>query len=201
MSLAPNSFPALSREHVVGARLYADRNDLLSCLQIAEGGVVAEIGVAAGDFSEFILDQLKPRTFVAFDTFRLHEIPMLWGMRSAVLLEGKTQLEFFAQRFSRHGSKVAIEEGLNHIMMARYPDRFFDLVYVDAGHDYESVKRDANLAKEKLKPGGVIVFNDYIMFDHITGSPYGVVQAVNELIVHDRWHVVGFGLHHQMFMR
>ena len=39
----------LSQEHVDGAMLYADRVQALDALP--RGGVVAEIGVAAGDFS------------------------------------------------------------------------------------------------------------------------------------------------------
>lgn len=58
---------------------------------------------------------------------------------------------------------------------------------------------DAVLAAKKIKHEGVIVFNDYTMFDHISGAAYGVVPAVNELITLGGWRVVGFALQQHMF--
>lgn len=57
----------------------------------------------------------------------------------------------------------------------KYPDEFFDIVYIDASHEYEYVKEDILSWHPKVKPGGVICGDDYI-----SGWP-GVVQAVNEL--------------------
>lgn len=36
----------------------------------------------------------------------------------------------------------------------------------------------------KLKPGGIIQFNDYIMYNYIIHEPYGVAHVVSELL-HD----------------
>jgi hypothetical protein len=43
------------------------------------------------------------------------------------------------------------------------------------------------------------VFNDYTMCDHLVGEAYGVVPAVNELVVQENWEAVGFALHMHMF--
>jgi hypothetical protein len=83
--------------------------------------------------------------------------------------------------------------------LAKYPDKSFNLIYIDADHSYEAVKRDTNVAKAKLADNGILVFNDYTMFDHLNGVPYGVVQAVNELIVSEDWRVCGFSLQKFMF--
>jgi predicted O-methyltransferase YrrM len=55
-----------------------------------------------------------------------------------------------------------------------YPDEFFDIVYIDASHDYESVKKDIESWYPKVKNGGVICGDDYI------GGWPGVVKAVDE---------------------
>ncbi len=189
--------PGLDRRHVEGARLFATREDMLAAMRFAAGGVVAEIGVARGDFSAFILDRLAPTTFVAFDIFTMHENPIIWGQPSEILFEGKTQLDFYRHRFADR-SEVVVEEGESHITLARYPDRSFDLIYVDGAHDYEGVKRDADLARRKIKDDGVVIFNDYIMQDMV-GAPYGVVRTVNELLVSENWRVIGFAFQRDMF--
>ncbi len=56
-----------------------------------------------------------------------------------------------------------------------YPDEFFDVVYVDASHDYESVKKDILHWYPKVKRGGIICGDDYIQgWD-------GVIRAVDEV--------------------
>ena len=57
-----------------------------------------------------------------------------------------------------------------------FPDKTFDLVYVDAAHDYENVKRDIIAYINKVKPGGIIAGHDYSPPDFP-----GCVAAVNEI--------------------
>lgn len=61
------------------------------------------------------------------------------------------------------------DEAKNH------PDEFYDIVYIDGGHSYESVRDDIKNWLPKVKQGGFICGDDYI-----EGWP-GVVQAVNEM--------------------
>jgi hypothetical protein len=192
-------YPTLTREHVAGARLFADRKDLILSLPIPQGGIIAEVGVARGDFSEFLLTQCRPTKFVAFDTFTLDKESTIWGIDPAVYFGGLSHLEYYKRRFASWGDTVIVEVGVSHTGLARYCQREFDLIYIDAGHDYESVKRDTDLSTRLMKDTGVLVFNDYTMYDHFTNSQYGVVQAVNELIVHQGWRVTGFALERNMF--
>lgn len=57
-----------------------------------------------------------------------------------------------------------------------FADGSLDVVYIDAAHDYESVKADILAWRPKLKPGGILAGHDY--------GPHapGVIQAVDELI-------------------
>jgi predicted O-methyltransferase YrrM len=54
-----------------------------------------------------------------------------------------------------------------------YEDNSLDFVFIDAGHDYESVKKDINSWYPKVKNGGIIAGHDY-HYD------CGVYPAVNE---------------------
>jgi len=54
-----------------------------------------------------------------------------------------------------------------------FEDNFFDFIFIDAAHDYESVKQDLLAWYPKLKKGGIFAGHDYDPF-------WGVYNAVNE---------------------
>lgn len=60
--------------------------------------------------------------------------------------------------------------------VSEHPDERFDLIFIDAMHEYTSVKRDIELWLPLLTDGGVICGHDF----HPNWT--GVVQAVKELI-------------------
>ena len=66
------------------------------------------------------------------------------------------------------------------------PTLSFDLVFIDAAHDYLSVMKDAELAWSVLNDGGRIAFHDY-------ESPQDpeVTQAINYLISVQEWTLIG----------
>jgi hypothetical protein len=107
--------------------------------------VLSQIGVA-----QCLLTALRPRKFVAFDTFAMHEYPMHWGVPSSKLFDNMTHLEFYKRKFSDRGAQVVLEEGLRNEKLVAYPDECFDLIYIDADHSYEAVKQDSDLARRKL---------------------------------------------------
>ena len=192
-------FPALEPKHLRDARLFANRESLIAALPLATGSTIAEIGVAHGEFSEFLLTQLAPKTLVAIDIFNLHETPSIWGKDTRQMFGGLNHVDFYQRRFAGRGDQVVIEAGLSHAMLAKYPDRTFDMIYVDAAHDHASVQRDAAVAMDKIKEGGFLVFNDYIMYDHLAGQPYGVVQVVNQIVVERDLRIFGLALERHMF--
>lgn len=57
----------------------------------------------------------------------------------------------------------------------RFPDSFFDMIFIDAMHDYDSVCADIIAWTQKLAPGGLLCGHDY-------EPNRGVPQAVQELV-------------------
>jgi hypothetical protein len=163
------------------------------------GGTVAEVGVMYGDFSEFIIRTIEPAVFVAIDRFDLDTEPVIWGKASAERFKGKTHREFYERCFCEHGKQVRCEQGESSEVLSRYPDRTFDMIYVDAGHDYESVKKDADVCMQKIKSEGILIFNDYIKYSHYDDSYYGVIAVVNDLVVNQGFQVIGFALQPDMY--
>jgi len=64
-----------------------------------------------------------------------------------------------------------------------YPDGSLDMVFIDAAHDYESVKADIAAWYPKVRLSGVLAGHDYE-----TNWP-GVMQAVNEFAVTNNYNV------------
>lgn len=199
MVYSNREFPELQNKHLGNARIFANRTDLIRALEIPSGGTIAEVGVALGDFSQILLELLMPQTFVAIDLFEMHRYPMHWGTPSEILLKGMTHEDFYRQRFAALGSTVTFDKGLSHECLAAYPNNFFDLIYIDAGHDYDNVQRDASISATKIKDDGILVFNDYVLYDPFLEEEYGVVPAVNELVCATDWRVIGFALQKHMF--
>jgi hypothetical protein len=192
-------FPALHEEHLVEARLFADRSDLLRAVAPTEGAVIAEVGVALGHFSEILIEVCRPERFVAIDSFELDQFSDLWGRPTSEVFGDRTHEELYRSRLAKYEKRMVVERGLSWEVLGRYPEEYFDLVYIDAAHDFESVKKDANIAASRTKRSGILIFNDYIMYDHVAQQDYGVVQNVNALVVESGWKVLGLGLHPQMF--
>lgn len=191
------TYPALGERHLAGARLYPSRNEIVDSLPCING-TVAEVGVALGDFSELLLEKLKPSRFVAFDNIEMDNWADVWGVSRAQAFRGLSHIDFYRQRFQDR-PQIRIEDGDSRETLPRYADETFDLIYIDANHTYDAVKADTEIAKKKIKRDGILMFNDYIMYDHNSHFAYGVVQAVNELVVAEDWRVIGLGLNPQMY--
>jgi hypothetical protein len=58
-----------------------------------------------------------------------------------------------------------------------FPDHNFDLVYIDAAHDYKSVSEDIAHWKNKVKLGGFLAGHDY---NESSSLSKDVIKAINE---------------------
>jgi Methyltransferase domain len=192
-------FPELASKHMVGAKLYATRNDLVRDLALPPGPRLAEVGVALGAFSKFLIQNLKPSAFHGFDLFQLHHVEYLWGEKTSDVMRGLTHVDFYREEMINTGLTVTVHEGSSHLTLESTEDEYFNMIYVDAEHTYAEVKRDAEIAVRKLAPQGILVFNDYIMYDPFQKADYGIVPVVNEMVVNRGWKVIGFALQKHMF--
>jgi SAM-dependent methyltransferase len=142
-------------------RMCASRYELVAALP--RRGRVLEVGTLHGDFARYILDACEPA--------ELHLIDLDFSVARPDVL---------------NDSRVVAHRGLSHETLADFPDALFDWIYIDADHAYESVKRDAEAAAAKVRPGGYLVFNDFGHMDPWLGS-YGVHRAVVEFAVSRQW--------------
>ena len=96
-------------------------------------------------------------------------------------------------------ANVRLHLGDSSTELAKLPDRYFDWIYIDGDHSLEGVRRDAAVAAAKIKPDGVLVFNDYTVWSVLEFTDYGIVPVVNELLASGEWEMVYIALHPLMY--
>ncbi|MDR1320080.1 MAG: class I SAM-dependent methyltransferase [Gracilibacteraceae bacterium] len=169
-------------EAIQGALLLPDRITALRYLP--RGGIAAEVGVAYGDFSERILALMKPAKFYAVDYFsQADPFAKFWG-RDDFRRDNMPHQQWYERKFKKEIENGILEtrQGLSWECMADFPDDYFDYVYLDAAHDFYSVKKDISVLINKVKDGGYIQFNDYCCGPLLAAWGYGVLANVNTFI-------------------
>ena len=189
MALPPNQLPGyrlLDRLVSRDARRAAKRDFLFDV--VPRGGVVIEVGVFDGDFSERILALNEPR--------KLHLVDPWFTKDDGTLYDGPTQQFASAEQASarledqyRHvttrfsgeiaSGRIEVHRTLSHLAAPQFPDEHFDWIYVDASHFYDDVKVDIQAFWPKLKCGGYMAGDDY---DRRGIWEHGVTRAVDEFV-------------------
>ena len=70
-------------------------------------------------------------------------------------------------RLSGLADKVTVMQGRSQVRLRELPLNSFDIVYVDGSHEAHDVFVDAALSWELLKPGGMLIFDDYLMHNYV----------------------------------
>ena len=135
---------------------------------------IAEIGVADGSFSERILSVCNPSKLYLIDAWEMPFHP-IYGEGGLTIIQTRFKEQIVT-------GQVEIWRGLSHEIIPTLPVRSLDLVYIDASHDYDSVKADLELVRSKMEPRGLIAGHDYVKWaGHC--KRFGVVEAVNEFCI------------------
>ncbi len=140
--------------------------------------VAGEIGTFEGDSAEWFLDNV-----ITDPTSKFHAIdPFTGSIEHRVGNINTSRLEETARAKLARFSNVEIHKGYSQDVLRSFKDKL-DFIYVDGAHDARSVLRDAVLAFDLLKPGGVMIFDDYSwsVFPNELDRPKGAVDAFARL--------------------
>jgi len=141
---------------------YASRQEMLADLVPADA-TVAEIGVFAGDFSEWMLKNLKLKKFYAIDPYTSTIGVMGSGNQDGFGME-YFELEllrgFVLSRLSQYPAFEHRRE-FSHAFFESQEDGSLDAVYLDGDHSFEAVRDDLDMARHAVKEGGWIFGHDY----------------------------------------
>jgi hypothetical protein len=167
----------LEQKHIENAKLVSNRSELLKLMP--KNSVIAEIGVDEGQFSKEIIKTTSPS--------KLHLVDA-WGSGRYDSNKMDQVNILFADEMK--SGNVEIHHGLSTDVVEQFPDEYFDWIYIDTDHTYETTRKELELYAPKLKLGGIIAGHDYIVGNWHGMFKYGVVEAVNEFSVKNNWEII-----------
>lgn len=167
----------LGEKHIRNLRPLANRDILLGLLP--KNGIVAELGVDKGDFSQKILSICQPKHFHLID---------FWGSQRYNQEKRKGVEKMFESQI-QNGS-LEINLGLSTEVVDHFPDNYFDWIYIDTDHSYKTTRDELEKYKTKMKNGGIIAGHDYIIGNWNGMVRYGVIEAVAEFCVKHNWEII-----------
>jgi hypothetical protein len=163
----------VSRKHTEQCVTLPDRMHLLEALP--KNGIVAEVGVAFGDYTAEIIKRNEPiklHLVDSWDSDRYREgLERILGQYDDLIESGK----------------LIINQGNSTKMLPEFPDGYFDWVYIDTNHSYSTTYNELMICKSKVKPAGLIAGHDFCPGNVITPWPYGVIEACNKFCVEEGW--------------
>jgi hypothetical protein len=157
---------------------------------LAAKPVAAEIGVFKGDFSRKILDLCQPSLLHLID-------PWAWqsGDYRFDMSNGQSQAEQdgrheqvvgrFLQEISN--GQVFIHRAYSKDAVGKFPDAYFDWVYIDGDHTREGCLSDLELYAPKIKPGGLMLGDDFVDLQGYRDMKVEVIDAVRDFVRQGAW--------------
>lgn len=163
-----------------GIPFVANRGEIPSILN-ARGlvGEGAEIGVKEGQFSEYLLDHWHGRVLYSVDPWREFSLAEYHDADNVNQQAQDRNYETTIRRLARFGERSKALRATSEEAAKGVADESLDFVYLDARHDYASVKEDIGLWYPKVKPGGVLAGHDYLD-GQLGKTMFGVKPAVDE---------------------
>lgn len=173
----------LGSEHMGRCQLLPNRDALLSVMP--KNGVVAELGVDHGDFSQKILAQCTPKTLHLVDS---------WACERYNDSLYQAVLKRFAPEIGN--GQVAIHRALSVAAASQFDDASLDWIYIDTDHSYKTTRAELAAYAAKIRPGGLIAGHDYALCNFVKWYRYGVIEAVHEFCLKEGWELVCLTLDH-----
>jgi hypothetical protein len=155
--------------------------DELPALLNARGllGKGVEIGVKTGLYSNELLTFWKGQELISIDPWLSAPAEEYVDRSNVSQDEFEEYYQQTRERLAPHGSRSTIWRMTSVEAAPRVPDGSLDFVYIDARHDYDSVKEDLAYWCSKVRPGGILAGHDYVDGDFDQGEFY-VKSAVDE---------------------
>jgi Methyltransferase domain len=175
----------------------SDRNALIQL--VPKNAVWAEVGVYKGDFSQIVLDTCSPSLYYLIDNWKFdpnEHNPFQESTENFSNFAGRVHWEHYGDDPNAHQERnyqsvinrfssvpcVRVVRARSVEGIESLPDAHLDVIYIDANHQYEYVLRDMIHARKKLKPGGIMLMDDFYEGPGGHEQNEGVMSAVNTFV-------------------
>ena len=166
----------LEEKNFSNLRYVLNREVLLT--KLPKSGICAEVGVFKGEFAGQILNLMEPR--------KLHLIDSWIGKR------WEKNYPIVKNTFSTEikEGKIIINRGKSTEILSSFDDNYFDFIYIDTDHSYETTKQELEICQQKVKGNGIIAGHDFCCGYWDSYLKYGVEEAVYEFCVKYDWEII-----------
>jgi len=120
--------------------------------------VVAEVGVEKGINAAEMVQKMNIERLYAID----HYLPFtdyLGGFCPPNIQDEVYDIMF--KNLSHHWDKIVLVTRTSVNASKLFSDEFFDFIYIDGNHNYDSVRQDIDVWFPKVKKGGLLGGHDY----------------------------------------
>lgn len=153
---------------------------------------ILEIGVHTGDFALRILNSISPTSiesvhYVGVDLFS--EMQDLKNYNKEVSLWAESE-NFVYKKIKQKFPTVHVQlhRGYSSKILVTLKEKF-DIIFIDGGHSFETVKNDWEVSSQSLlRKGGAIYFDDYCNSKQSLRSGFGIKKVVDN-IDPEKWSV------------
>ncbi len=156
---------------------------------LPKNAVIAEIGVAEGEFSQHLVNFSQPQKLHLIDPWIHQEREdYIKDKNNVSNEEGDRRHQAVSDQFATEiqSGQVEIHREFSYDIVDQFPDEYFDWIYVDAVHSYEGAKEDLERFLPKVKPNGFILGHDYTNHIDALDMDFGVVEAVDEFCLENK---------------
>jgi cephalosporin hydroxylase len=163
-----------------------DRNKLLEFLP--KNGIIAEIGVARGLYTEKVLKYINPKKYYLIDGWK--NIDLGYPDKNMVTdIEHNKRYSNLQQTY-HNNDNIKFVRLLSLDAATIFDDKFFDWVFIDADHSYTGCLNDLTAYNKLVKDDGYIVGHDYIPRGK-GKKGFGVTDAVHDFVDQKNYFLVG----------
>ena len=139
-------------------KIFENRNDMLK--EYCNNSKVLEVGVFKGEFLDYIVDNCSYSSVEGVDLFE--------GIFGSGDVNGNNMTKadlnkeyILLQDKYKDNENVNVYKSFSTTYLNHQKDNTYDIIYIDADHRYEAVKKDLISSFPKIKDGGYLMGHDY----------------------------------------
>jgi hypothetical protein len=164
-----------------GKHLNGKRNKFIKD-NFPQNSIGVEIGVNRGRNSQRLYNELSPKKLYLVDAWDISyyeiNVELMTEEQINIMTNNINIVKLYVNDMWKDSDNVVIKDLDSHSASKSFDDNYFDFIYIDAGHAYDSVYNDLTYWYPKLKTDGVLGGHDY---NHVD-----VKKAVSDFLTNNK---------------